>query len=159
MKTHHSALAFFYFEGKEGNATHGFDGWGSRATPRRRYTSAMRRRWRKRSAASSWIEDGFRGRSRQPATQRPSINHIRFSAQTPAFKRNSLIEYKLTFLFSDMSKNIFLTVGKGQLISEWLLDVFISTKNRTKIFLYFCISALASKMGQIIKIMAHYHAN
>ena len=23
---------------------------------------------------------------------------------------------------------------------------------------YFCISALASKMGQIIKIMAHYHA-
>ena len=40
VKTHHSALAFFYFEGKEGNATHGFDGWGSRATPRRRYTSA-----------------------------------------------------------------------------------------------------------------------
>ena len=24
---------------------------------------------------------------------------------------------------------------------------------------YFCISALASKIGQIIKIMAHYHAN
>ena len=24
---------------------------------------------------------------------------------------------------------------------------------------YFCISALASKLGQIIKIMAHYHAN
>ena len=43
MKKHHSALAFFYFEGKEGNATHGFDGWGSRATPRRRYTIAMRR--------------------------------------------------------------------------------------------------------------------
>ena len=24
---------------------------------------------------------------------------------------------------------------------------------------YLCISALASKMGQIIKIMAHYHGN
>ena len=45
---------------------------------------------------------------------------------------------------------------KGQIISEWLLDVFIGTKNERK---YFCISALASKMGQIIKVMAHYHAN
>ena len=27
---------------------------------------------------------------------------------------------------------------KGQIISEWLLDVFIWTKKRTKIFLYFC---------------------
>ena len=47
---------------------------------------------------------------------------------------------------------------KGQIISEWLLDVFIWswTKNERK---YFCISTLASKMGQIIKIMAHYHAN
>ena len=27
---------------------------------------------------------------------------------------------------------------KGQLISEWLFDVFIWTKKRTKIFLYFC---------------------
>ena len=30
---------------------------------------------------------------------------------------------------------------KGQIISEWLLDVFIWTKNRTKIFLYFCPSS------------------
>ena len=29
---------------------------------------------------------------------------------------------------------------KGQIISEWLLDVFIWTKTRTKIFLYFCPS-------------------
>ena len=29
---------------------------------------------------------------------------------------------------------------KGQIISEWLLDVFIWTKKRTKIFLYFCPS-------------------
>ena len=29
-------------------------------------------------------------------------------------------------------------------------------KNERK---YFCISALASKMGQIVKTMAHYHAN
>ena len=41
---------------------------------------------------------------------------------------------------------------KGQLISEWLLDVFIWTKKRTKTFLYFCPS-------QIIKILAHYYVN
>ena len=46
---------------------------------------------------------------------------------------------------------------KGQLISKAKFKVFIWTKNWTKIF--FCISALASKMGQIKKIMAHYHAN
>ena len=45
---------------------------------------------------------------------------------------------------------------KGQLISKGLVKVFICTKNERK---YLCISALASKMGQIIKIMAHYHAN
>ena len=45
---------------------------------------------------------------------------------------------------------------ESPLISEWLFDVFIWTKNERK---YFCISALASKMGQIIKITAHYHAN
>ena len=45
---------------------------------------------------------------------------------------------------------------KGQLNSEWLLDIFIWTKKERK---YFCIPALASKMGQIIKIIAHYHAN
>ena len=27
---------------------------------------------------------------------------------------------------------------KGQLISEWLLDVFIWTKKQSKIYLYFC---------------------
>ena len=31
---------------------------------------------------------------------------------------------------------------KGQLISEWLLDFFIWTKNRTKIFRYFCPPSL-----------------
>ena len=36
---------------------------------------------------------------------------------------------------------------KGQMMSECLLDVFIWTKK------------LASKMGQIIKAMAHYHAD
>ena len=33
-------------------------------------------------------------------------------------------------------------VVKGQLISEWLLDVFIWNKKRTKIFLYFCPTSL-----------------
>ena len=46
--------------------------------------------------------------------------------------------------------------SKGQLISKANFEVFIWTKKRTK---YFYISALASKIGQIIKIMAHYHAN
>ena len=32
--------------------------------------------------------------------------------------------------------------SKGQLISEWLLDAFIWTKKRTKIFLYFCPTSL-----------------
>ena len=50
-----------------------------------------------------------------------------------------------------------LSTPKGQIISEWLLDVFIWTKETKR--KYFCISALASKMGQIRKIMAHYHAN
>ena len=45
---------------------------------------------------------------------------------------------------------------KGQLISKANSKLFIWTKKQRK---YFCISALASKMGQIIKIMAHYHAN
>ena len=43
---------------------------------------------------------------------------------------------------------------EGQLISKAKLS--IEPKNERK---YFYISALASKMGQIIKIMAHYHAN
>ena len=45
---------------------------------------------------------------------------------------------------------------KGQLISKGNFSVFNQTKNERK---HFCISALASKMGQIIKIMAHYHPN
>ena len=47
-------------------------------------------------------------------------------------------------------------ICKGQLISKANFEVFIWTKNERK---YFCISALASKMGKIKKIMAHYHAN
>ena len=46
--------------------------------------------------------------------------------------------------------------SKGQLISKANFKVFVWTKKRT---IFFCISALASKMGQIIKIMAHYHGN
>ena len=45
---------------------------------------------------------------------------------------------------------------KGQLISEWLLDVSFEPKKEQK---YFCISALPSKMGQITQKIAHYHAN
>ena len=37
-----------------------------------------------------------------------------------------------------------------------ILKFSFELKNERK---YFCISALASKMGQIIKIMACYHAN
>ena len=37
-----------------------------------------------------------------------------------------------------------------------ILKFSFEPKNQQK---YFCISALASKMGQIIKIMALYHAN
>ena len=44
-------------------------------------------------------------------------------------------------------------VNKNQNVQS---EVFVCTKNEQK---YFCISALASKMGQIIKTMAHYHAN
>ena len=43
------------------------------------------------------------------------------------------------------------SITKGQLISKANFE----TKKRTLFF----ISALASKMGQIIKIRAHYHAN
>ena len=45
---------------------------------------------------------------------------------------------------------------KGQLISEWNFGVFKSSKKWT---LFWQISALASKMGQIKKITAHYWAN
>ena len=45
---------------------------------------------------------------------------------------------------------------KGQLISKANFECSFEPKNERK---YFCISALASKMGQIIKIMGHYHAN
>ena len=47
-------------------------------------------------------------------------------------------------------------LGKGQYLSEAKFKVFIGTKNEWK---YFCIFALASKMGQLKKIIAHYHAN
>ena len=40
-------------------------------------------------------------------------------------------------------------ISKGQLISGWLLDVFIWTKKWKKIFLYFC----PTKIGQIKKRM------
>ena len=48
------------------------------------------------------------------------------------------------------------SIAKGQLISKANFEVFIWTQKRKKKFYIF---ALASKMGQIIKIMAHYHAN
>jgi hypothetical protein len=47
-------------------------------------------------------------------------------------------------------------IPKGQLISEWNLVVFKSSKKRTS---FWQISALASKMGQIKKITSHYQAN
>ena len=50
------------------------------------------------------------------------------------------------------TKSIMLT--KGQLISKAKFSFEPKTERK-----YFCISALASKMGQIKKIMAHYHAN
>ena len=43
--------------------------------------------------------------------------------------------------------------NKGQLISN---QFSFEPKNQRK---YFCISALASKMSQLKKIMSHYHAN
>ena len=48
------------------------------------------------------------------------------------------------------------SLSKGQFISKADLKVFIWTKNQRK---HFCISALVSKMSQLKRIMAHYHAN
>jgi len=45
--------------------------------------------------------------------------------------------------------------SKGQLISKANFEVYLNQKMSKNIF---CIYALASKMGQIIKMMAHYHA-
>ena len=45
---------------------------------------------------------------------------------------------------------------KCQLISEADFKGFNLTKSELK---YFCNSALASEIGQIIKMVAHYHAN
>ena len=47
-------------------------------------------------------------------------------------------------------------LAKGQLIARAGMKVFIEPKTQRK---YFCISALASKMGQIKKIIACYHTN
>ena len=47
-------------------------------------------------------------------------------------------------------------LAKGQLISRAGMKVFIEPKTQRK---YFCISALASKMSQLKKRMAHYPAN
>ena len=46
--------------------------------------------------------------------------------------------------------------AKGQLISNANFEVFIWTKKTNE---NISISALVSKMGQMIKTMAHYHAN
>ena len=75
---------------------------------------------------------------------------------------NSWSKFKVTFLdFTSKMNAIFykeqwpptLKVNKNWNV---LSEVFVYTKNEQK---YFCISALASKMGLFIKIMAHYHAN
>ena len=46
-----------------------------------------------------------------------------------------------------------LKVGKSR---KQILKFLFGPKNERK---YLCTSALASKMGQIIRIIAHYHAN
>ena len=67
-------------------------------------------------------------------------------------------EYEYEFEYNNRTSQkrwLFVYLAKGQLISKAHFEVFIWTKNQRK---YFCISALASKMGLIIKIMADYHA-
>ena len=54
------------------------------------------------------------------------------------------------FCLFDFVARYIQTQSKGQLISEWLLDVFIWTKKQTKIFLYFCPKYL-SKISHIKK--------
>ena len=65
------------------------------------------------------------------------------------------------FHFQFVSLNIYnhlvvLVSTKGHLISKAILKFSLEPKTDQK---YFSISALVSKMGQIIKIMAHSHAN
>ena len=61
---------------------------------------------------------------------------------------------KFTQMFKQMSfPNTYVKVSKSQ---KQILKFSFEPKNERQ---YFCISALASKMGQIIKIMAHFHAN
>ena len=56
----------------------------------------------------------------------------------------------------DENLKLFLTLLKVSQSRKQIFHFSFEPKNERK---YFCISALASKMGQIIKIMAHYHAN
>ena len=65
------------------------------------------------------------------------------------YEEAALIAYRSiifgkSLLRTILSKNLneILHDSKGQLISEWLLDVFVWTKKRTKIFLYFCPTSL-----------------
>ena len=55
--------------------------------------------------------------------------------------------------FPGIKKGLKLKVSKSR---KQILKFSFEPKNERK---YFCISAIASKMGQIIKIMACYHAN
>ena len=73
-------------------------------------------------------------------------------------KISFLIAYTPYFFCSTV---LYVKVKKTQICTKGpeilgTFKVFICTKNERE---YFCISALASEMGQIIKIMAHYHAN
>ena len=58
------------------------------------------------------------------------------------------------FLFGCLFWYFFWCLCKGQLISEWLLDVFIWTKKRTKIFLYFCLTSLKYRIS-LNKVRGH----
>ena len=68
---------------------------------------------------------------------------IEFSVELDLMKNKWNSSYVRSSIWKCQISNIchcFLHLAKGQLISEWLLDVFIWTKKRTKIFLYFCPS-------------------
>ena len=85
--------------------------------------------------------------------------HVLFKKEVGIYlKQNMSVNsnYILNSFGGKMSKSRFSgpknVATKAQLISEWLLHVFIWTKKTNE-----RISALAYKMGQIIKIMVHYH--
>ena len=74
-------------------------------------------------------------------SNRNLASHVKLRHEKDKFKYFCSVcgkKFATAYLVTNHERKVHFS--KGQIISEWLLDVFSWTKKRTKIFLYFCPS-------------------